>query len=153
MVGTSRSGNRFRKDHGLLLFLAPELVIALAKVQIQKEIGRSYAGLYALTVGLHQLGVLSEEQFEVLEKRYSESLVQEPSEKPLSPAELLEKQKLQAKDRYFLAVLVQWNLHKDPIWRQRVFAEAEKFGELESAKRVLALRHRSRRDIVSQGGM
>jgi hypothetical protein len=142
MVGTSKSGNRFAKEHGLLLFLPPELILALAKVQIQKEIGRSYAGLYALTVGFHQLGAISKEQFEVLEKRYSEPLMQEPSQKPLSPAELLQKQKLQAKDRYFLTVLAQWTLHKDPKWRQRAFAEAEKFRELESAKRILALRHK-----------
>lgn len=151
MVGTSKSGNRFPKEHGLLLFLPPELILALAKVQIQKEIGRSYAGLYALTVGFHQLGAISKEQFEVLEKRYSEPLVQEPSQKPLSPAELLDKQKLQAKDRYFLTVLDQWAIHRDSGWRLKAYAEAEKFqNKLDSARKILALRHKSSRNIVSR---
>ena len=151
MVGTSKSGNRFSKEHGLLLFLTPELLLALAKVQVQKEVGRSYAGLLALAIGFHELGAIDDETFSVLERRYCEKLVQEPRPKPLSTAELMEKRKLEIKNRYFLSLLDQWDLHKDPKWRQRAFAEAEKFGdELESARKILA-RRKSRRDIVSQG--
>jgi hypothetical protein len=140
MVGTSKSGNRFSKDHGLLLFLGPELILALADVQVKKKIGRTYAGLYALTVGLHQLGAIDDETFAILEKRYSEKLVPEQPQKPLTPVELLEKQKLQAKDGYFLSVLDQWDIH-DSKWRLKALANAEKFQDkLESARRVLALR-------------
>lgn len=140
MVGTFKSGNRFSKEHGLLLFLPPELILALAKVEVQKEIGRTYAGLYALAVGLHQLGAIDDETFAFFEKRYSEKLVPEQPQKPLTPVELLEKQKLQSKDRLFLSVLDQWDIH-DSKWRLKAFAEAEKFQDtLESARRVLALR-------------
>ena len=141
MTGTSKSGNRFDKEYGLLLFLKPELLLGLAKIQVLKEVGRSYAGLLALTVGFHELGAIDDETFAVFEKKYSEKLVREQPQKPLTPVELLENQKLQSKDRYFLSVIGQWDLHPDLKWRLKALAYAEKFQDkLESARRVLALR-------------
>ena len=42
------------KEHGLLLYLPPELHLALIKFEAEHEIGRSYAGLLLLTKQLYQ---------------------------------------------------------------------------------------------------
>jgi hypothetical protein len=140
MVGTSKSGNRFDKEYGLLLFLKPELLLGLAKVQVQKQVGRSYAGLLALTVGFHELGAIDDETFTFFEKRYCEKLVQEPLQKPLSTAELMEKRRMETKDSQLKMMLVQWEIHKsESAWRLKIVSHAEKYPQLESAKRVMEL--------------
>lgn len=74
MVGTASSGNRFSKEHGLLLFQPAELQLALAKLQVDRKLGRTYAGLLALTEGFYKLGCLDKEAYEALKERYSMKL-------------------------------------------------------------------------------
>jgi len=109
MVGTHRSGNRQTKDYGLLLFLAPELQLGIARLQVKRGLGRTYAGLLAFTRGLRVEDCISEEAFERLKEKYSEKLVRaaQPSE-PRTMADLREKQRIEELARNFGNVLGQW---------------------------------------------
>ena len=63
----------------MILFLDAEFCHALAKLQADKCLGRSYAGLMAFTEGLFSLGYLSKESYEAHVERYSEPLYSEAS--------------------------------------------------------------------------
>ena len=96
------------KGHGLVLYLAPELVLSLAKLQTVKELGRSYAGLLALTEGFYQLGVLSDVDYEEAKARYSVSLLQK-NKKPPTLKQLREKEELKRLEQHYSRVLEQWS--------------------------------------------
>ena len=128
------------KEHGLILYLCPELQIAHATLQARDKLGRSYSGLKALTEGYYRLGVLSKEDYERLMRKYSEGLVKE--EKPLSTEELQTKNEAEKMAKTFSMVLEQWNLERDnkQNWRKRWIREAEAWkGKVPNAKLVLAL--------------
>jgi hypothetical protein len=74
MVGTASSGNHVSKEHGLLLFLPAELQLAHAKLQVDRKLGRSYAGLLALTEGFYKCGCLDKAEYDALKERYSMKL-------------------------------------------------------------------------------
>jgi len=109
VVGTHRSGNRQTKDYGLLLFLAPELQLGLARLQVQRGLGRTYAGLLAFTRGLRVEDCISEEAYERLKEKYSEKLVRAAQlEQPRTLGDLREKQRIEELARNFGNVLGQW---------------------------------------------
>ncbi len=111
MVGTGSSGNHFSKEHGLLLFLPPELQLAHAQLTVNRKLSRSRAGLLALTEGLHELGCLDKEAYEALKERYSQkmvfSIVAERS-KPRTIDDVQEQTKLRKLDAAFSNVISQW---------------------------------------------
>jgi len=125
------------KEHGLMLFLGPELYVSFIKFQADKELGRSYAGLLAFTEGLHKLGYLEQGDYEVLKKRYSQGLTKE---QPLTMEQLQTKSEVENMAKKFSMVLDQWNLHKDKKWRDRWIREAEVWKDkVPNAKLILAL--------------
>ena len=125
------------KEHGLMLYLSPELSIALVKLRAEKELGRSYAGLLALVEGMNHLGFLSSEDYEKLKRRYSQGLVKE---QPLTLEQLQKKQKQEKMSKTLSMVLDQWSLHPDPKWRSYWIAIAEQWKDkVANAKLVLAL--------------
>ena len=77
------------KAHGLLLYLPPSLYLALIRLQADKGLGRSFAGLLALTEGLYRLGYLEEKEYIRLYERYTtpleEVLVTHNAEEQLPP--------------------------------------------------------------------
>jgi len=79
-------GRKFR-EHGLMLFLDGELYHAFSKLQADKCLGRSYAGLRAFTEGIYHLGYISKDSYEAHVERYEVPLYEEES-KPL-PKELI----------------------------------------------------------------
>ena len=106
MVGSHDSGNPHSREHGLLLFLSPELTLGIARLQVKKELGRSYAGLLALTEGLFKLGAIPEDVYRALTERYSQPLVQE--RKKVTQKDLEARAQVQQLERQFSDVLNQW---------------------------------------------
>lgn len=76
---------RFR-EHGLMLFLDGELYHAQSKLQADKCLGRSYAGLRVYTEGIYRLGYISKDCYEAHVEKYEKPLFEEES-KP-TPKEL-----------------------------------------------------------------
>ncbi|MCJ7560350.1 hypothetical protein MUO79_06990 [Candidatus Bathyarchaeota archaeon] len=126
-------------EHKVMLCLDKDLYRAFIKLQADKDLGRSYAGLLPYVEGLFKMGYITREVYEVHEKRYSEPLGAKTP--PLTLEQQEQAEKLQSKDKQFKMILDQWNEHSNPEWRLKVFAEAEKFKDtLESARLLLAKR-------------
>ena len=142
MVGTSSSGNHFSKEHGLLLFLPSELQLALARLQTNRSLGRSYAGLLAVTEGFHELGCLDKEEYEALKERYSQKLpcsIVVERRKPRILEDAQEQTKLRKLEVDFSNTIKQWNTMK-PKAREYWVKKAEEYRDkVPNAKIVLAL--------------
>jgi len=127
------------KEHGVMLYLTKELYKGFIKLQADKGLGRSFAGLLPFTEGLYRLGYISEEVYEQHLRKYSKPLGEEASE-PTFESKKLQDEKLlrESRDKLFKGQLEQWEQHPDPEWRKKVLAEAEKFKDtLPSAQRLL----------------
>jgi hypothetical protein len=125
------------REHGLMLYLCPELQIAHVKLQADKELGRSYAGLLAFTEGLHTLGYLEKADYERLREKYSQGL---EKEQPLTFEQLQKQKEIDKMAKKFSMVLDQWHMHPDSKWRDYWLREAEAWKDkVPNAKLVLAL--------------
>jgi len=123
------------RQHGLLLYLGPKEVIALAKLQANKELGRSFAGKLALTEGFHQHGVLSDEDYEEAKTRYTVSLIQK-NKKPPTLKQIQKKQELTELENYYSRALDQWVIMK-PKSKEYYLAKAKNDAKKVKAARLL----------------
>jgi len=118
----------FTQEHIMKICLAPELYMAMTKYQVQKEIGKTYAGLLLLTKALYQENLINKDIYEKFVYRYSRKLVPEEQPQKLTTQQQKEKQKLDEKARSFPAAFSQWNdPHPGPNWRQWWIDEAKKY--------------------------
>jgi hypothetical protein len=124
------------KEHGVMLYLSRELYSGWVKLQADRDLGRTYAGLLPFVEGLYRLGYISKEVYDENIKKYSE---------PLNATEktILEDQdqikSLKEKDMQFKGMLEAWDIpHLKSNWRQYAIAEAKKYPGLEYAKLILA---------------
>jgi hypothetical protein len=120
-------GKEFSQEHIMKICLAPELYMAMTAYQVQKGIGKSYAGLLLLTKALYQEKLISKENYEKFVYRYSRKLVPEEQPTKLTFEQQKNKQKLDEKARSFGAVYSQWDTHPNSEWRQRWINEARKY--------------------------
>ena len=128
------------REHGVMLFLSPELYLGFVKLQADKGLGRSYAGLLPFIEGLYSMGYISKEVYEEHVKRYSKQLVSEKP-KPLPTQEQLkEEEKAEQLNKTFGMVAEQWEQHPSEEWRQTWLKRAQEHSGLSNAKLVLALR-------------
>jgi len=128
------------KEHGVLIYLSKELYTGFIRLQADKGLGRSYAGLLPFTEGLFRMGYISKEVYEEHVKKYSKPL---ESEKQVSLEQLKEQQFLEQRDRQLKGMLDQWDEHPGPEWREKVFVFAEKYADrLQSARDILALKEK-----------
>ncbi len=126
------------KGHGLLLYMPPLYVLALAQLQIKYRLGRSYAGLYALGKGFHEEGVLSDKDFEEAKEKYLVSLIQR-NKKPPTLELLREKETLKELENYYRRALQEWSTMKETA-KKYYLKKAEKDAEkVKNAKLVLEL--------------
>jgi hypothetical protein len=95
------------QDHYLRLFLDKELYVALIRLQADKGLGRSYAGLLPFVEGLYHMGYINLDVYQKHVAKYSESLTKK---KQLTLAETLEMEKNIQQARYFKAVADQWEM-------------------------------------------
>jgi hypothetical protein len=151
------SEDRAQRKHVHPVMLNAALEISIVKMQAKLEIGKSAAILYMLTEGAHALGVISQEDYNLLVTRYGRKLVdviaERTARKDGSHVSVLtiEKQRAQQllheKDRQFKGMLDQWDLHEDLKWRSKAFEEATKFeNQLESARTILQRQPWSKRE-------
>ena len=125
------------REHGLMLFLGPELLIGLTKLRADKELGRSYGGLLTFTEGLHVLGYLKDSDYEILIKKYNTGLIK-PKELSIQELKTVSKQEKMAKK--FSMVLDQWSTHPNEKWRNRWIAEAKTWkNKIQNAQLILEL--------------
>jgi hypothetical protein len=103
------------------------------------DLGRSYAGLLPWVEGMYRMGYLSQKEYEVNAKRYSEPLEKDAECNLLEVKR--ERELLQRKDKIFKGMIEQFNLHADkPRWRLKVGEDAERFKDsLASARTLLSL--------------
>jgi hypothetical protein len=136
------------REHGIMIYLSKDLYVGFIKLQADRRLGRSYAGLLPLTEGLYSLGYISKTVYEEHIKKYSQPLT---DEKPvLSLEQEKEKKFLEQKNKQFKGMVEQWDeTHFKPDWHGKVVAEAEKYPDLEYAKLLVA--KGKHRDIISQG--
>jgi len=129
------------REHGVLLYLDKTLYKAFIKLQADKGLGRSYAGLLPFVEGLYQLGYLSKKEYEKRVKKYSKSLDEmEKENKPLTKEQLEKEKKLKDLEKQFSMVIEQWNLHPSLEWRLRWVKQAKEWKDkIPSAKALLDL--------------
>jgi hypothetical protein len=114
--------------------------MAFIRLQADKGLGRSYAGLLPFTEGMYHLGYISKEIYETHARKYSEQLA---TKEPLTPKQLDERQRLEQKDKYFRQVLEQWVIHDNVEWRKKILKQAEEWKDkLQSARQLLDLREK-----------
>jgi hypothetical protein len=122
------------------LFLNPKLRLALIKLQADKELGPSYAALYALNEGLHVLKYLGEEDYQVFKKRYSQKLVSDAQQKLVPLVNMQEVKESEGMTKQFSMVIDQWQLHPDMVWRQRWAKKAREYeNRVPNAKYIIEL--------------
>jgi hypothetical protein len=134
-------------EHKLMLCLNRKLYLKFIKMQADKNLGRSYAGLQAFIEGLYQLGYLSEKEYQENLELYSETLdakeLKEQARKELMEQERLkvEKELLESKDYTFKGMIEEFSFHSDkPGWCKKATEQAEEFKDrLESARNLLNL--------------
>jgi hypothetical protein len=125
-------------DWGYRLYLDRKLYLACVRLQADKKLSKSKAGLLALTEGLHSLGYLSDGDHEVYKAKYSISL----DFKPLTPTQIKEQETKANRDRqlnrHYKQVLEQWNTLSEKA-KSSHLKRAEENKHLKYAKRVLEL--------------
>ena len=137
------------REHGLLLYLGPEEVLALAKLQTENELGRSYAGKLALVEGFHQLGVLSDQDYEAFKAKYSVKIT-EKNQKPPTLKQMQVKQELTELENYYSRALKQWATMKDSA-KQYYLTKAEKDAKkVKNAKLLLDLANPNNPEVTQQ---
>jgi hypothetical protein len=117
----------FTQEHIMKICLPPELYFAVIKYQLQKELGKPYAGLLLITKAAYQEQLITKEVYEKYMYRYSRKLVPEEQPQKLTSEQQKEKQKMDEKARSFPAVLSQWSNHPNPEYRQWWINESRKY--------------------------
>jgi hypothetical protein len=125
-------------EHRVMLCLDRQLYTAFIKLQADKNLGRSYAGLLPYVEGLYRLGYITKEVYDLHFERYSVPLIREVKE-PLTLEQKQKKDLLEQKNKYFLEVIEQFALHSgNAVWLDRCHKAAEPFkDQLESARTLL----------------
>jgi hypothetical protein len=88
-----------------MLFLDKELYVAFIRLQADKTIGRSYAGLLPFVEGLYHMGYINRDVYQTHVQRYSDKLI---GKKQLTLAETQEMEKNIQLAKLFEAIAKQW---------------------------------------------
>jgi len=126
------------REHAVRLFLDRELYLAFIKLQADKKLGRSFAGLLPFVEGLYRLGYITEEAYESHKERYSAPLV---AEKLITIEETKGQKKLKKIEEQFSKFIKNWDSMK-PKAKQYAILKARKYRDtVSNAELVLALRY------------
>jgi hypothetical protein len=124
--------------------LNSKIRLALIKLQADKELGQSYAALYALNEGLHALNYLNDEDYQFFQKRYSDKLVLDEQQKKCEAINNQAQKEIDNMTRYFSMVIDQWNLHSSFEWRSKQLKKAKEYeNRVPNAKNVIELAKKS----------
>ncbi len=119
------------REHGVMLYLDRTLYRAFIKLQADKDLGRSYAGLLPFVEGLYAMGYIDEQIYVQHKEKYSAPLV---VQKPLQHFVNKEDEQL---NKTLEMVAEQWDDHQNQEWRQRWINTAEQHPTLSNSKLVL----------------
>jgi hypothetical protein len=136
------------KEHGILLYLSPALYIGFTRLQADKGLGRSYAGLLAFTEGLHSIGYLNEDDYLTHIKRYSQKLTEQKQESTLQQSK--EKEARIKLEQQFSDVIKQWATMKESSRKYYVKKALENKDKIPNAKLVLALARKGPRALRNE---
>ena len=125
------------KEHGVLIYLNNPLYMGFIKLQADKGLGRSFAGLLAFCTGLFQMGYISKSEYLRFKARYSTPLDKEPQQLTLVETPL--QNELNKLDKTFGEVITQWSFHPEQKWREGWIKKAMEYGDLPNAKKLLVL--------------
>lgn len=125
------------KEHGVLIYLNNRLYMGFIKLQSDKGLGRSFAGLLTFSTGLFEMGYISKAEYLRCKARYSTPLDKEPQQLTLPETPM--QNELNKLDKTFGEVITQWSFHPDETWRNRWIEKAMKNGDLPNAKKLLVL--------------
>jgi len=125
------------REHGVMLYLDKTLYKAFIRLQADKGLGRSYAGLLPLTEGLFHLGYLSREEYDEHVRRYSQGL--ELEAKPLTLEQVKEREEIEKLDRLFSNVHKNWNNLPEKAKKHHLAKAKQYQGKVTNAKLVLTL--------------
>lgn len=92
------------REHGLLLYLKPDILSAFQKYQAARDLGRSYAGLQLLLKGLYDEGFLAPEKYEQLRAPYSSTLVHPEPPSPEQKEKQVQRNQLEAQFQGVLSI-------------------------------------------------
>ena len=127
-------------EHKYMLFLDRILYSATVRLQADRGLGRSFSVLLPYVTGMHELGYINDELFELYKNRYGVSLdeaANSPTVTHSIRAEIKET-KYKRLNKYFGEVLAQWATLK-PKTRDYHSKEAAKHKNLKNAKLLLDL--------------
>jgi len=118
------------REHGVMLFLSHDLYLGFIKLQADRGLGRSFAGLLPFNEGLYRMGYISKESYEAHKRKYSVKL----GEAPAIPIERKYAKLIEG----FENILKEWpNMRDDP--RKFWIEKAEKWKDtLPVAEQLLA---------------
>ena len=142
------------KEHGIMLYLDKVLYRAFIKLQAEKGLGRSYAGLLPFTEGLYRMGYLSNDDYEEHVQKYSQGLVQP---KPLTLEQIKEKEENERLNRLYSTVLKAWPTLNEKAKAYHIKKAKELADRVPNAKLVLALANnredyaRARTEFIGRG--
>jgi hypothetical protein len=108
------------------------------KVASFYEVGQTYASLLIYNEGLHEMGQLSEQEYQTNKLRYSKKLVEVQAKLP-TKKEAQEQQHLQDMQRTFQVIIAEWDNTDRPLkWREQWIRQAEKYkAQIPEAKLLL----------------
>lgn len=137
------------REHGVMLYLSPELYVGFVKLQADKGLGRSYAALLCFIEGLHKFGYVTKEVHERHKEKYSLPLVQQKS-KPLTKEEFEKQQKLEEWEKRFSRAIQQWNTMNKKA-REYYIEKAKKLcTNISNAELILALANDNKKTIETE---
>ena len=137
-------------EHVYKLCLDYRLYSATIKMQSDLGLGKAYSGMLPFVTGLHSMGYLSKEDFELYQNKYSESLESAHNNKNKSPIEVAKARTRENNNRtqngYYSEALKQWETMKQSSKLYYVKKAASE-AHLKNAKLILALGA----DLISGG--
>ena len=131
-------------EHVYKLCLDYRLYSAAIQLQADMGLGKAFSGMLPFVEGLHAMGYLDEETYELYRNKYSFSLAQAQENKNKSPVQLLKEQSrdnyLKTQNAHYGEVLSQWSRLKDSTKQYHlVDAALPKNKTLKNAKLLLEL--------------
>jgi hypothetical protein len=150
------SANSNSREHIHSVMLNATFYVGIAKLMARLECSKSAGILYAINEGLFKEGLISEEDYILLKRRYGRKLKEvlaqgrEDSHKPVLTLEQMKDQQRRhhPKNKILKGMLDQWDIHTELDWRIKAIKFAENNRDLEYAELLIAKGKNC--DIISQ---
>jgi len=121
----------------------------MIRLQADRKLSKSKAGLLTLAEGLHDLGYLSTADYEIYKNKYSIPL----DEEPVSPTELLRKETKEARHRklnnHYKQVIKQWSTLRVDVKYYHI-KDAKKNLNLKYARKLVELAEQETLELNQQ---